>query len=96
MDLKFALHIIGAEPARYGLPLSVCHDRQGMGTVGKDAARSLIRKQKDHGRSGNRLVVLILHLDDWLTGRALLYIVDGAVAFHNDDIELAGGFLSPR
>lgn len=93
--LELTLDVVWAKSSGYSPALSVSHDGQGMRTIGKNAASSLVWKQKNYGRSGDGLVVLILHLDDWLPGGALTNVVDGAVAFHNDDIELAAGFLAP-
>ena len=95
MHLELTLDVVWAKSSGYSPALSVSHDGQGMRTIGKNAASSLVRKQKDHGCSGDGLVVLILHLDDWLPGGALTNVVNGAVALHDNNIQLAGGFLSP-
>src|SRR5271157_4756296 len=51
--------------------------------------------EQDDG-AGHRLVVFTPHLDDGLTRGALADVVDGAVAFHDHQVELDGRGLGRR
>src|ERR1039458_10852916 len=51
--------------------------------------------EQDEG-AGHRFMVIILHFHDGLTRGALADIVDGAIAFHNHQVELGNRRLGSR
>ena len=72
----------------YSPTLGIGHYSQSPRTVGEDSAGAVIGKQEDHGRAGHRLMIFVFDLDDGLPRRPLADIVNGAIPFHNDQVEL--------
>jgi hypothetical protein len=70
------------------IPIGIGQCRQASRAIGERSPRSLIRQQEHHGRARHRLPVFIGHLDHRFSGHPLSYIVDGALAFYNRDIQL--------
>lgn len=45
---------------------------------------------KENDRTGDRFVVFVFDLDDWLVGRTLFDVVGDVFAFENDDLQGGG------
>ncbi len=93
MDLVLSLNVVGMEAVGHGAALAVGHHAQAVGAAGERTARALSGQGEDHRRSGDGLMVLILHLNDGLARGALADVVDRAVAFDDHDIQFGRGVL---
>src|ERR1039458_5818492 len=96
MDLVLALGGIGLQSASYGAALCIGGHRKGVRATGEFPAGSAGGQLEEDEGAGHRPVVFVLHLDDGLTRGALADVVDGAVAFHNHEVELGNRGLSRR
>ena len=66
---------------------------QRVGAIRERAARAVARDREQNQRSGYRLPILILHLDDGLTSGSLPDIVDRAFPFHHQQHQPRTGGL---
>ena len=96
MDLILSLHMVWMKAASHRPALAIRYHAHTVSAPGERSARSLIGKREDDRRPGNRLMILVFHLDDGLARCALLDIVDRALAFYNHDVQHRRRVLGPR
>jgi hypothetical protein len=86
---------IRPEPCCSGDPFGICHYLEGIAAFeGTTGPRPW--ELKRHRRTGDRTVVSIGHLDDWLTVRAAQQIVDGAFPFDYCQVQFGWRALRPE
>src|SRR5271157_1174880 len=91
VNVELARRLVELKARHYGAPARVRGDAHGFGPSREGAAGTIVGQQEDHGGGGYRFVVLVLNLDDRLTRRALLDVVNGPVALYNDEVQSSGG-----
>src|ERR1019366_8282413 len=90
VNLELAFETVGAEAFSDGLPLTVADHGEGSHAVGEGTAHPVGRQRKDHNGAGDRLVVLILYLDDGCAGRTLADVVGSPLAFDDNQVQHRG------
>ena len=90
VHLYVAGHLVWKDSLRHGAPGVVSHYAQGMGAIREDAARTAIGQDEGNQRSGNRPVVLVIHLNRGFPRHALADIVDGSFSLENRNIQSRG------
>jgi len=96
LDLVLALAGIRLQAAGHGAALRIRGDRERVRATGKFRAGSTGGRFEQDERARHWPVVVVLHFDNRLTRGALADIVDGAVAFHDHQVELGDGRLGRR
>src|SRR5579871_461730 len=86
-NLVVSCSLVGLQAGHSGPACAIGGDGSALRAARKSSSRPVIGKQEYHRRSRYWPVILVLHFDNRLPGGALLDVVDGAVAFHNHDVQ---------
>jgi hypothetical protein len=86
-NLKFSSDVVGAQAVGDGLSFVVGLDGKHFGVVGECAAGTIVGELKDDRSVDDGLAVFVQNLNDRLFSAVLMDVVDGALAFLDDDFD---------